>query len=279
MKAYLVSIQIYFRIISFIAPSFAAKKGFKLFQKVRLKNIRQREEAFYQRVKTFEIPNEKENIRAYETGNPNGELVLLVHGWESNAGSMSKLADKLAEEGKRVVLFDLPGHAFYKLEHTNLLECKNAMQKVLNHLNPEGRFSIVSHSFGSAVTAFCVRETNYSIDRLVFLTGPNKVENIFREFQEVIKMGDRAYDRMVAHTEKLLGEPITNISIERNLSLGNYGSLLLIHDKNDKVLPYFNSKEILGGVENASLETYEDVGHYRMLWNEDIIGRTAQYLS
>lgn len=279
MKAYLTILQWYFRTMSVIAPSIAARSGFKAFQKVRIKNIRQREKAFYERARQFEIPHDKENLLAYEIGDPKGALVILVHGWESNAGSMSKLAEKLEKEGKRVVLFDLPGHAFYELEYTNLLECKEAMKQVLKYLNPQQPFSIVSHSFGSAVTAFCIRDTEHPVHRMVFLTGPNKVENIFREFQELTKMGDRAFNKMLARTENLLGEPISNISIQQNLQSGNYQKLLLIHDKNDKIIPYFNSEEIVNAVENASLEPFENVGHYRMLWNKEIIDRTAQFLN
>ncbi len=203
----------------------------------------------------------------------------MVHGWESNAGSMSQIASRLSADGKRVVLFDLPGHAFYKSDSTNLLECKDALHKVLKFLNPQVPVSIVSHSFGSAVTAFCIRETDYRLDKMVFLTGPNKVQNIFQEFKSIVQMGDRAYKKMVDITEEILGEPISNISIANNLKNGKYEDLLLIHDKHDKILPYSNSEEIREVVERSSLETFENVGHYRMLWNKDIIDRCSEFLN
>jgi len=58
--------------------------------------------------------------------------VILVHGWDSNAGSMSKIAEALVKKNKRVIAFNLPGHAFSKSSSTNLIECKDAFYHCWN---------------------------------------------------------------------------------------------------------------------------------------------------
>ncbi|MCG8576316.1 MAG: alpha/beta hydrolase [Flavobacteriales bacterium] len=274
----LALIRTYFGFTSLVDPTTAAYKSFKLFQKVKIKKVRKREEVFYDTISVTEIPYHKEPIRLYETGNPEGDLVLLIHGWESNAGSMSQIGNELAQIGKRVVSFDLPGHAYYESASTNLLECKEAMMTVLNHLNPQKPFSTISHSFGSAVTAFCLAEADYEVDKMIFLTGPNKVENVFNEFKEVIGLGGKAYKKLLEITHDKLGQPIENISIQRNLKKINYRKLLMIHDRYDKVLPFSNSAEINDTIENSQLIGMEKIGHYRMLWNEEVIKRCLGFI-
>jgi pimeloyl-ACP methyl ester carboxylesterase len=276
-------LKMYFGSLSFIAPARAAKKGFDLFQKVRKKDIRPREEDFFKGARHFQVPatldkNKVDQIDCYEMGNADQALVILVHGWDSNAGSMSQIANKLVEEGKRVVLFNLPGHAFSVHDSTNLLECKNAVTAVLNYLKPNPGFSVVSHSFGSAVVAYALSKNNYELDKLIFLTNPNRVERIFTDFKNFIGLNNRAYIALLKLTQDKLGEPIEAVSVAANLTAVNYQKLLLIHDKNDKVLDYSNSLEVKNGNPKVELLTFENIGHYKMLWNAEVINNCAIFL-
>lgn len=277
-------LKAYFGSLSAVAPGYAARKGFNLFQKVRKKSIRDREENFFENARKFDVKVELdkgkiEQINCYEMGDVKHPLVLLVHGWDSNAGSMSQIAYKLIKERRRVVLFNLPGHAFYKRNSTNLLECRMAFSAILKEINPKPRFSVISHSFGSAVTAYTLSKSEYKVDKLIFLTNPNKVERIFQDFKHFIGLGDRAYDKLLTLTCEKLGEPIQAVSVAANLAKIDFEKLLLIHDKNDKVLGYYNSLEVKEATANSELSTYENIGHYKMLWNENVIADCARFLN
>lgn len=140
MNADLIFLKTYFGWTSFINPEKAATKSFRLFQKVRRKGIREREEHFFALSRSFQVQTTKEPVDCFELGNPTGEVVLLVHGWDSNAGSMSMIAHALAKQNKRVISFNLPGHAFSKSSYTNLVECKDAFLAVLDYLNLKAPF-------------------------------------------------------------------------------------------------------------------------------------------
>jgi pimeloyl-ACP methyl ester carboxylesterase len=273
----LMMIRTYFGLSSVLAPERAAKKSFNIFQTVRKKEIRKREEPFYQDTRHFTVNSSKEPIHCFEMGNPNGPLVFLVHGWDSNAGSMSMFASRFQDMGYRIIAFNLPGHAFYASKSTNLLECKIAMKEVIDFVDPKEPFSVVSHSFGSAVTANALADSGRDIDQLVFLTNPNKMEDIFQEFKKMIGLTRRAYRFMVKHTSELLGGPLSILDVSANLKKVKFNKLLLIHDMEDKVLPYSNSFEINSDHQNVQLIKMEGVGHYRMLWNEEVIARTVAF--
>lgn len=278
MKVVLMIVRMLFKIGSVVAPKFTAKRGFRIFQKVRIKSIRKRELGFFDKARKFNVSGKYETIDCFEFGDPSGELVILVHGWESNAGSMSKFAFRLAELGYRVVAFNLPGHAQYRSSHTNLLQCFTSMNEVLDYLNPSSAINIVAHSLGSAVTANALSRSKYQVERLVFLTGPNKIEDIFLEFKKIVAMGDKAYQEMLKITENLLGEPLANLDVDFNLNKIEYQELLLIHDEEDRILPYSNSQTVHSNVSNSSLSTLKKVGHYRMLWSKAVIEDAVSFV-
>jgi len=272
-------VRLYFKLISLFAPKFAGSKAFKLFQKVRIKSIRKREEDFYTKANHFKVTSFKEDINCYELGAGNSDIVFLLHGWESNAGSLSKFAYQLAENNYRVISFDLPGHANYNLKYTNLAECKNAFINVIDFIKPNKPFSVLSHSFGSAVSAYTLSNLNYKIDKLVFLTSPNSILEIFTDFKKLIGLSNTAFSYLLEKADLLANEKIKYFSIDEKLKHFSFSKLLLIHDEYDKIIPFKNSEEIKTMHEaNSVLIKHKRIGHYKMLWNQNIIDETLLFL-
>ncbi|MEZ4921803.1 MAG: alpha/beta hydrolase [Crocinitomicaceae bacterium] len=275
----LLMIKTYFTLSSVLNPEKAAKQSFDLFQKVRKKEVRRREVPFYQETRHFKVSSGKEPIHCFEMGDPNGPLVFLVHGWDSNAGSLSMFASRFADLGYRVIAFNLPGHAYYQSASTNLIECRDAMRDVVDFIDPKEPFSVVSHSFGSAVAANAFANSERQIDKMVFLTNPNRMEDIFEEFKEMIGLTRRAYRFLVKNTAQLVGGPVEMLDVSTNLKKVNFDKLLLIHDMDDQVLPYANSFAINSDHQNVQLIRMEKIGHYKMLWNDEVIGRTTAFVA
>ena len=117
-------IQLYFKTFSRFAPELVGKQAFNLFQKTREKSIRPNENRFYNMSRHFKVSHHIEEIDCYEMGSPDNPMVLLVHGWDSNAGSMGGIAFELVEQGYFVVAFNLPAHGFSKLKKANIKICR-----------------------------------------------------------------------------------------------------------------------------------------------------------
>lgn len=274
----LMMIRTYFGLSSIFNPEKTAEKSFNIFQKVRRKDIREREIPFYQQARKFQILTDTNQIDCFELGDPSGPLVFLVHGWESNAGSMSQLAQKFSDKRFRVIAFNLPGHAFYKASHTNLLECKRAMMAVMEFVDPKAPFSVVAHSFGSAVAANALADSQREVKRMVFLTNPNKMLDVFMDFKETIGLRNKAYRALIRNTSQILGAPIQSLDVSANLKKVRCERLLLIHDEHDKVLPHLNSFQINSDHQNVQLISLEKVGHYKMLWTDEVTGRAVSFI-
>ena len=279
METQLKLIRLYFKMLSGVSPKLSANQAFKTFQKIRIKSIRKREEVFYKEARHYKLPHANhEDLDIYEFGNPEGRIAFLVHGWESNAGCMYRFAKELSEKDYRVIALNLPAHAFYQKGATNLLECKVAFRHLLDYINPNESFDTISHSFGSAVVANALANSDYRVDRMVFLTNPNKVENIFRQFQEIIHLPEAPFELLLDKVNDLLGKDMSTMDVQNVLQQINHGKLLMLHDVHDKVLPFSNSVEINQAVETAELVEFEKVGHYRMLWNDEVVNKATQFI-
>ena len=279
MNFQLQLIRFYFRITSVLSPRINAFLAFKLFQRVRKKTVRKREEAFYSQAKHFKIPFQNEDILCYELGDVKGNLVFLVHGWESNAGSLSRFAFDLSKKGYRVVSFELPGHARTKSKYTNLQECKEAFKSVIKFIDPKEPFTVVSHSFGSAVTTYALSQLDYDVDKFIFLTAPNSLFEIFYEFKKIIGLSDQSFTYVLGKAESLIKEDVRKVNVDEKLQKISYSKLLLVHDKFDQIIPLKNSEKIKEtNNEKVELKIYDKIGHYRMLWNDRVLEDTLNFI-
>jgi pimeloyl-ACP methyl ester carboxylesterase len=268
-------IRLYFRVLSALWPAKAGEKAFRLFQRTRKLPFKKAEKEFYGQARKFEVVHPAENVHAYEMGNPSGNLVILVHGWDSNAGSMGAIANTLAREGYRVVALDLPAHGYSRLTHTNLRECREALRALIYQLRPSAPFSVISHSFGSAVATIALSGTRYTVDNFIMLTSPNRLIDVFDEFKNQIALGEQAYQELLQQTYAVLKEPVEEVRVESKALKMNYNKIIIIHDANDKVLPYSNAVRLSNVLPGAQLHTIKKAGHYRMLWNAEVIRKVV----
>ncbi len=271
-------IQFYFKTIGNVFPKAIANQAFKLFAKVRKKEIRKRELPFFEQAKKYNLPFNSGSLDCYAFGKPTKDIVVLVHGWDSNVGCMYQLATALAKEGKYCIGFNLPAHAFYKEKQSNIFICKEAFKTVLNNLPEYTHLSILSHSFGSVVTAYGLSELDVKIDKLVFQTSPNYLKDVFLEFKGLVALPNAVYAHLKNKAEAIINEDLDKLATETKLKGANFKHLYLFHDKYDKVIPFSKSEEIHNAISNSTLLPYEKVGHYRMLFNENIIAKTVEIL-
>lgn len=275
MKSILLFNRIWLNFTSYLAPKYSGKRAVDIFSKVRKKSIRDKEKNFFEEAKSFEVKRKGENVACYELGNPKGKLLFLVHGWESNPGCFSLFLDHLSTY--RIIAFTLPAHAQNKESHTNLYECKDAFKLVLDYFNPTEPFHVVAHSLGSSVTSFALSETPYKVDKLVFLSVNNKIEQVFLDFQKMLGFNDRVYRLIGKRIEQVVGEKPSQMEVEKRLEKINFNELLLIHDKYDKIIPYQNSVVLHEKFSNSQLIPFEKIGHYRMLWNEKVLEEVLKF--
>jgi len=279
MKKLILSfLKLYFTIFSRVFPKNTAKQAFNLFQKPSKRAYKENEIDFYNKANHFLVDYEEETLDAYELGSKNEKLIIIVHGWGSNIGRLSKIAFTLEKEGYRVIGMNFPAHGNSKLTKTNMVFSKNAFVKLIKKINYNKAFSIVSHSFGSSVTALAMKEMGLEINNLIFLTSANRTSEIFLDYKKLINLSDKSFEILVEMSNKKVNLDFMNLNIEDLLEDVNYKKLLVIHDKYDKMLPYHYATEITSKARNSELMTLENKGHSGMLFEKVVIDKIITFL-
>tara|TARA_B110000977_G_scaffold121205_1_gene155936 strand:+ start:816 stop:1643 length:828 start_codon:yes stop_codon:yes gene_type:complete len=275
MKYILLLNRFWLNITSFIAPKYCANLAVNIFSKVRIKSIRDKEKPFYAQAREFKVARAGEDLSCYELGNPKGKLLFLVHGWESNPGCFTQFLPHLANY--RIIAFTLPSHAHNKETHTNMYEGKDAFKLVLDAIKPTEPFHVVAHSLGSSISSFALSETDYQVDKLVFLSANNLIKQVFQDFQKLVGFNDKVYGLIADKIEGITGNKLEEMKVEDRLKKVKFNELLLIHDKFDKIISFENSAVLHKKFANSKLIPFEKIGHYRMLWNEEVLSEVLRF--
>ena len=271
MKTIELLLSYYIKFISLFSTQKAADVTFKLFQKTQPRKMLLEEIEFYSTTEHYTIPSAIEPIEVYTKGDNNGEVVFMLHGWNSNLARLSKFASILADEGYYCVLFDMPGHGKSTLKRTNLKMNSVVFEAVIEHINPKTPFSVLTHSFGSMVASYTLAKSNHSINQLFFLTTLNQFEPFFKELKSRLRLSDKLLNRIIDMGGDLLEEPVSDLIVKEKVKKLKYKNLSVFHDKHDKILPHYYSELLVSEVSNAQLFSYEKIGHSKMLQNKKLL--------
>ena len=264
-------IRLFFSILSFLSPKQASRLAMMLFQRPRIKKTRPRELDLYNTFDERRISYEPEDLYVYEKGPSDAHRILLVHGWESGPGSLYAIAIALVNKGFRVLVMGLPAHGKSRLRKTNMISASHSIRHLMEQERLEKNFSIITHSFGSGATVLALRNTDRRPDHLIFLTSPDRMCAIFSDFGRQIHIGKKAYDLLIRRTEQFTPVKMKDFNISEFIGQINFGRLLLMHDREDKVLPWDNAEAIHAKNPETQLIALQNKGHYRMLWDQEVI--------
>ncbi|KAI0176232.1 alpha/beta-hydrolase [Hypoxylon sp. FL1284] len=159
------------------------------------------------------------NIRVYEFGPEDGRKVLFVHGISTSCMTLKEIAKPLAENGCRVMLFDLFGRGFTDAPgdvpyDTRLFVSQILLVLASSPLAWTGRngLSVVGYSLGGGIAANFAATFPDMVETLILLApaGLIRAENIGRASRLVFTSGI-VPDRLLAWLTKIrLRQPIAS---------------------------------------------------------------------
>ena len=132
-------------LLEIVSPKLAGRVAFKMFLTPNHRPVTAAEQRILDQAHHVVIYHGEDRLSGYVWGNT-GPTVLLVHGWEGSAGSMTSLVAPLRAQGYRIVAFDAPAHGISRARQTNLMDYGRALREAIEQLGPV--FAIVAHSTG-----------------------------------------------------------------------------------------------------------------------------------
>ncbi len=200
-----------------------------------------------------------------------GPNVLVVHGWAGQHSDMASFVAPLVAAGYRVVSIDLPAHGVSDGELTSIPEMAEAILSVVATIGPI--HGIIAHSAGCAATAIALKK-GLNVARPVFIAAPARFAIFVHSFS---KQSGVDYEALIVAFSRR-GIDIDSIDIPAIGSKLN-GGALIIHSKDDRVIPFADGKMIADAWSDSHFIAYEDLGHKKILSNPTVITEVVSYIS
>ena len=261
--------------VSRIAPSLVAGYGFNLFITPRPRPITPQQREFLATGERFSVPHKGQDLVAYRWGE--GKTVLLVHGWQAHAATMQHFVKPLVEAGYRVVAMDAPAHGDSSGKRLDLLQYGEAIISAINTLG--GVHALVAHSIGAtSVATMLGTHKHYRINKTVLIAPIDKMTNMLDRYAAGFGLTDRVQKAMANIFVRRFGHPPQYYS-NPDLLEDYQNSMLIVHDKQDKLVPYEAGVAIASKVKSSRLLTTEGLGHRRVLAHAGTIQEIVDFVS
>jgi pimeloyl-ACP methyl ester carboxylesterase len=204
-----------------------------------------------------------------------GPTVLLVHGWEGRGAQLGAFVAPLVAAGLSVVAFDAPAHGDSPGRRLYLTDHADAIADVATAIGPV--HAIVAHSFGVAAMLLA-RVRNGVVARNMVAIAPNiAVDDSVRRFARLLALDDT--DRLALEHALAVhsGVSVQSLQLDR-LALSREDALLVIHDRDDREVPFEQGARLASTWVGATLRETSGLGHRRILRDADTIAAAVELI-
>ncbi len=261
----------FFKFLSFISPYLAAKLAIKLFTHPQRKNREDEEMAFLATGKKLHF---KSGRKARSWGS--GEVIWLIHGWESRGSTFYKLIPLLVNNGYQVIAWDGPAHGDSPGSATHVPNFAHSLVEDLQQRLSKPPVAFVGHSFGGATMA--VLNKIYSMPKkVVIVSAPTRIRAIFMNFAKMIGLSSKATAKFIQLSENQSGYSLNEVSLVNN-DISKTSNVLIIHDKSDDVIPYSDFTTLKQTWLGGNFSTTENLGHRLTIKDAKVLDTIVDFI-
>jgi pimeloyl-ACP methyl ester carboxylesterase len=190
--------------------------------------------------------------------------VLLVHGWAGDALQMLPLANTLDAAGFDPVLMDLPAHGRSDGWRCTMPQIVRSLFRAqAAQADREPFEAIVAHSMG-AVAALHAMTQGLNVKRLVALAPSATPASVLQWFGDAFELRPALRARMAARISEHEGMVLEQFEPSW-LGARVTASVLLVHDRGDRMASFANSEALAHALPSARLHATHGLSHRRIL--------------
>lgn len=252
------SIGCYINILSYIAPKKAFGLAYKLFSnprdgRLKAENLPQ----ILQKATKETIQQNEHTIQTY-IWKGNDTVILLAHGWESNASRWEKLLPYLLETGNTIIAIDAPAHGLSSGKEFNVPLYASHINLVAEKHQPK---YLIGHSMGGiAAIYYQYLHPNHPLEKMVLLGAPSDFGIILDNYIKMLSLNNNirnAFHDYIAARFQIVISDFTGENFIQNTKLQG----IIAHDKHDTVVRYAEAKKLASGWKNAEFIATTGLGH------------------
>ncbi|MEO1033446.1 MAG: alpha/beta hydrolase [Bacteroidota bacterium] len=242
---------------SFISSKYASKKALNLFASPRKGRYTETQRKVVSSALFEEVDFNDTTIATYRW-NGKGKTILLTHGWESNASRWDYILNDLRAQNYNIVALDAPAHGRSSGKRFNAVLYSECINVIAQKFQPE---VIIGHSVGGMASVFFMH--NYPLDtvkKMVLLGAPAHFTGVFSRYKALMGYNKRISNGLDNIVLERFGQPVDYFSAA-NFTKSIEAAGLIIHDKNDKIIPYEDALLFANRYENSELISTTGFGH------------------
>jgi pimeloyl-ACP methyl ester carboxylesterase len=229
------------------------------------------------RARPFQLTSGAYRLSAWAWGEHGAEprpTILLVHGWNGAAAQMTAFVPPLVRSGFRVVAFDLPAHGGSSGARATLVDLARAVRDVADAAGPVD--GVVAHSLGATATALAIAD-GLAPARAALIAPPAEMPYFVTAFARALGLPDSRLPAVLEHIRRDIGGDLDRFDLRR-LAPSLRVPALLLHDPEDREVPFAHGAAIAEAWPNAKLLPLRRVGHTRALTDLAVIDTVTAYL-
>lgn len=205
------------------------------------------------------------------------DRVLLIHGWEGQAGNFADLVTELVKKNYTVYAFDGPSHGFSSIGKTSLFEFTELVGELIRKFDVS---KLVSHSFGGVATTYALHSNpDLKIKRYVLLATPDKFTERIDDVSAQVGISKKVKNNLISRLENEISRSVENLNVSEFVKNLSVEKALIIHDKNDGVIPINRSKNVFENWGACEFLEIEGTGHFRILRTPFVLDKTIDFLN
>lgn len=203
--------------------------------------------------------------------------ILLVHGWEGQAGNFSDLIQKLQVAGYSIYAFDAPSHGFSSKGKTSFFDFSELVGIMIKKYNI---MELISHSFGGVACTYALYSNpELKIDKYVLITTPDKFSQRIDSVSNQVGITDKVKRKLIDRLEKETEKKVTEMNVSDFVKHIGINKVLILHDEKDKVIPITQSENVAANWDSCKLVRIQDTGHFRILRTESVLDLIINFLA
>ena len=252
------SIGLYINLLSYVHPKMASELAYRLFSEPR--DGRLSKESLPSILRDAETETMSHNGQQFQTyqWKGNEQVILLVHGWESNAARWERMMPYLTRSGSTIIALDGPAHGLSGGKEFNVPMYADFIDAAVKKYNPH---YLIGHSIGGAACVYYqYKYQNEALKKMVLLGAPSDLRTLIQNYVNLLSLNSK----MVTLLENYFLERF-RFRLE-DFSGRIFGSKLNVkglvaHDIEDTVVAFEEGQKIAGSWKNARFVETKGLGH------------------
>jgi esterase/lipase len=267
------SIGLYINILSFVFPKKASQLAYAFFSEPREGKLsKDKLPGILQEAQSEMFQLQEDSFHTY-TWKGNDTVILLVHGWESNASRWENLLPYLKKSGSTIIAIDGPAHGLSSGKEFNIPQYAEFIHVAVQKFKPQ---YLIGHSIGGKTCLYYQSVyQNDALKKMVILGAPSDFKIILNNYITLLSLNTKISKLLEAHylnNFKLSLEQFSGKIFASKLNIKG----LIAHDIDDTVVLFEEGKKIAGAWKNVIFIETKGLGH--SMHDDELYKKVSHFL-